>query len=437
MAKRQIVSYYPTRDCFRKIYRGKAHYVGKGRRKGETEKQRFERAVAEWLKLKEKIDRGEKQGQESRHAAGIKSGGLDINLPFKQIRPKHAASFAYDYSQDPDELPGSVVAAPADATIDELADAFLSGIRLMSQAGKRAVSTYREAKDSLADFQGFCKRYRRRKVEQIDAQLLLSYRNRQFELMYGNEHSPFTTKRRLRYVKKLVEWGFENEFIESMPRNINGNYAKVELPDPEPKPFTIQQVKQLWKAANTKTKFSRKSNRNALYLLLGLNCGYRSGDIASLRHEHVNWETLVIERKRTKTNSPQIHKLWPLTAELLREEMTDLSEHELMLLDERGGSLVVESIDGKTAKTDCIGRCFNRLKVKIGWKGPGMGHSVLRDTGAQALKDHYPDSPLIVKHYLGHKTRDVVRHYVNESVESRKPLFDAIDWLDGHFGLKL
>ena len=116
--------------------------------------------------------------------------------------------------------------------------------------------------------------------------------------------------------------------------------------------------------------------------------------------------------------------------------MTDPAEHELCLLDERGGTLVTESLDATTAKTDCVGRCFNRVKEKAKITGPNKGHSVLRDTSAQALKDNgFPRH--IISEFLGHKNRDVARHYITETIESRKELFKAIDFLESHFNLKL
>lgn len=142
-----------------------------------------------------------------------------------------------------------------------------------------------------------------------------------------------------------------------------------------------------------------------------MNCGYRSGDIATLKHAHIRKEgegksqVWYIFRTREKTGSPQCHKLWKLTRQLLQEEMTDPETTELVLLDECKQPLVVESMDTKTAKSDCIGRMFGRLKGKLGWTGAGRGHSSLRDTAAQALKDnHYPQH--LIKQFLGYKNRD-------------------------------
>jgi integrase len=405
------LNYDPTRDCYKKTRKGKPYYVGQGRLPDESEEYREKRAIAEWLQ----IERGLREHSSTTFHAD----------------PFHSS--AHDYSLDPD-LPAIIRLPCGEVTVDELVGILLQSIRQLAESGARAISTYREAKDSLADFQAFCKRYGKTLISEVDAHFVLAYKNKQHELMHNRVYSAYVVQRRLRYVVRLMEWGYENEFVDVLPRNINKNLYQVDLPEPTPHPFTNQQVQQLWMTAKTKSKCSRKGYRNCLYILLGLNLGYRAGDIASLRHEDIDWTSYVVHRKRAKTNAAQIHKLWPLTAKLLAEEMTDPTEHELVLLDERGGLLVVESLDAKTAKTDCIGRCFNRLKTKLDWRGPHMGHSCLRDTSAQALKDNgFPRE--IIKQFLGHKERDVVRHYVTESVASRKDLFTAIDWLEGYFGL--
>lgn len=435
----RIISWYPARQCWRKKYQGKTYYLATGGVcNGEQDKEGYLTAVAEWSDLKRRIDNGLPIQKMELPSAGQVRPRLDIKLPLKQLPVE---SFAYDYRNEPD-LPGELLAVPNEVTLDALVEAFIAEYRQLADMGERAVSTFRGARDALADFQGFAKRHKVTHVNRVEprrfSHFLKCYRDKQLELISKGEHSAFTAKRRLLFVRKLIEWAYENEYLDNLPRKVNGNYAKVPLPDPNPQPFALEEVKAIWKAATTKNKFSRKSNHNALYILLGLNCGYRSGDIATLKHEHLieHEGRLLIVRKREKTNSPQIHRLWPITAQLLREQMTDPDEHDTLLLDERGGKLVVEFIDKKTSHTDCIGRCFNRLKLKVGWSGPNKGHSVLRDTSAQALKDK-GYAKHVIKQFLGHKERDVMRHYVTESIESRRELFDALDTLDTYYGLKM
>lgn len=58
-------------------------------------------------------------------------------------------------------------------------------------------------------------------------------------------------------------------------------------------------------------------------MLLGLNCGYRQTDIASIHPREIDWKRGEISRKRTKTvkkkRTPTVtYKLWPRTLDRSR-----------------------------------------------------------------------------------------------------------------------
>ena len=63
-------------------------------------------------------------------------------------------------------------------------------------------------------------------------------------------------------------------------------------------------------------------------------------------------------------------------------------------------------------------------------KGKGMKY--FRKTGAQTLTKQFPETPHIVKQYLGHKERDVVRHYRKQDYAL---LFKGLEWMEKHFDL--
>lgn len=431
----RIINWYPTRQCWRKKYQGKMYYLATGGVcKGEQDQEGYLAAIAEWHSIKQRLDEGLDARPEATKQVSPPRPRLDIKLPSKQIPVQ---PFAYDYRNEPDQLPQAVLVHPHHATLDDLILAFVEDFKHRAATGDCSISTYRESRDCLADFQGYATKYKRTLVADIDEHFLKCYRDKQRELVQQQANSAYTAKKRLYYVKRFIEWAYKHRYLQEMPRNVDRHFARVvKLPNPAPKPFTLQEVKALWKAATTKHKFSRKSYRNALYILLGLNCGYRAGDISALKHSHLRQENgyWIIDRKREKTGSPQVHKLWPITHQLLLDEMTDPAEHENMLLDERGGLLVVASLEQKTGLNDCVGRCFNRVKAKAGLTGAGTGHSVLRDTGADTIKQHFPATPHIVSQYLGHKPKGMHTHYAREHYEL---LFDALDWLDDHFKLKL
>lgn len=396
---------------WKRVYLGKTYYL-KTKCNGKSDIQGYQLALNEWEALKQKIDRE------------FESQPVGVRL-------------ATNYSAFPDELPESVLIQPDNATIDDLAASFVAEFKHRAETGDCGITTFRENRDCLADFQGYAKKYQRKLASEIDEHLLKCYRDKQRELVQQTSISAYTAKKRLYCLKRFIEWAYKHRYLSEFPRNVDRHFSKVvKLPDPSPNPFTVKEIRAIWKASITKGKFSRKSYKTSLFILLGLNCGYRSGDIAKLKHSHLRKENgiYIIDRKREKTGSPQVHALWPLTAKLLFDEMTDPKESDFMLLDERGGMLVTENIEGVTAINDCIGRCFNRVKSKAKITGKGTGHSSLRDTGADAIKKQFPAYPQIVSQYLGHKATGMQTHYTREHYET---LFASLEWLDEHFKLTL
>lgn len=435
----RLLNWYPTRQCWRKKYRGKMYYLGTGGQcQGPEDSEGYLVALGEFAEIKRRVDEGQTPRptparKQADKPAPAPSSDFEvvIDIPVKQL-----AGMATDYSSDPDELPQAILAQPQEATLDELIGSFVDDFKQRALLEDVSISMYREVKDCLDDFQGYARKYKRAKIEQLDEHLLKCYRDRQRELVQAGEFSPFTVKKRLANLKRFIEWAYRHRYLDSIPRNVDKHFAKVvKLPDPDPQPFTLEQVKAIWKQATKKGKFSRKSQKNALFVLLGLNCGYRSGDIASLKHSHLRKENgfWIIDRKREKTGSPQVHKLWPLTYQLLMDEATDPAESEIMLRDERGGLLVDHVID-RVGSNDCIGRCFSRIKIRAGITGKNTGHAVLRDTGADAIKKQFPETPHIVSQYLGHKPKGMQTHYTREHYDL---LFQALDWLESYFDFKL
>lgn len=422
----RIISWHRARCCWRKKYKGQTHYLATGGVcKGENDLAGYEIALGEWFDIKRRAD----AAKTDQPALALATYGEPLKLPLKKV-----ASFATDYRALPDELPNAGIVAVSDAPINALVEAYLAEVRQRVDSGKRSIATFKEARDKLGDFQGYARKYRRTTIDKVDAHLLKCYRDTQLALIDQGGVSTFTAKKRLSAVKRFLEWCYRNEFVEMLPRNPDRTFAQVELPKPEPHPFTRDEVRGLFRTALTTRNNRGHDYRNALFVAMGLNLGYRSGDIATLRHEHIRKDNGVwyVERGRQKTGSPQNHKLWEVTWELLEKEMTDPQRHELVLVDENGGPLVKEWMD--RAKQDCVQQAFKRLKRRIGWKGPHRGHSCLRDTGADTLKKQFPENASVVSQYLGHMPQGVVTCYAREHYDR---LFDALDWMDGYFRLKL
>ena len=232
------------------------------------------------------------------------------------------------------------------------------------------------------------------------------------------ERGAVDAKHHLRTFKAVLLWGSESNLIPwELPRNlISKKWATINLGQPNTDSLTVEEVTKLLAASTGTTK---------LAILLGLNCGYYSYDISTLRHGMIDWETGLISRGRHKNDISSQHKLWPVTARSLREQATDPAKSDLMLLRDSGKPLVVVGTkeEGRPVKSDSIIKSFNVVRKKV---GVTLSFKALRKTSTQALEKHFQNSPWIVELFLAHVETRTRKHYTGKSFDVLHP---ATDWL--------
>ena len=303
-------------------------------------------------------------------------------------------------------------------TIDELVARYLDArkLRLGSKTKPLSQASYREDVRLLNAFKAFCQGKGKSKLAvALSSEVLGQYR----DSLITSTEGPFSVRHKLRAVKALLLWAYDEELIDNLPRCVK-KYNDITLPDPKPRFFTIKQVQTLYNNASPRLK---------LWILLGLNCGFTQTDISSLTPDMVDWESGIIARDRQKTGVDSQHKLWPLTLKMLREQ----AGSGPLLLTTRGGQpLLQERIkeDGNPSKTDMIGRAFASLKEEVGMTLP-FKH--FRKTGANAIAKHFQDKPWLVELYLAHRDPRMRKHYTQQHYDE---LHKAIEWLSDHFGLE-
>jgi integrase len=184
---------------------------------------------------------------------------------------------------------------------------------------------------------------------------------------------------------------------------------------------------------DVKALFSAANPRAKVYILLGLNLGYTQADIASLEHSMIDWAQAIVTRNRHKTGQPQQAKLWPLTAKMLKQEMTDPRKSTLVLLGKNGNPLIVETVNdkGNPAQVDAIRMAFNRLKAKLKITGDSRGFAIFRKTSANNIAQANQDAPHLVDLFLGHTQKTMAKHYANQHFDL---LYKATDWLAAQYG---
>lgn len=226
--------------------------------------------------------------------------------------------------------------------------------------------------------------------------------------------------------KAFVRYLYAKRLIE-LPRNLN-NY-KIEVKRQKIVICSKDEVRLFLDNATGQLK---------LHVLMMLNCGYRSTDIATLRDTEVDWDQGRIIRKRHKTkdvkNVPEVnYKLWTETFDLLKRWR---SGQETVLLTKSGGlwafDELVDKPDGsvKVKQTDNIATIFNRLRKKIGVDKPLAS---IRKTAGSEL-DHDAEFGRYAEHFLGEAPdRIATIHYLTPSQER----FDAaLVWLGKRFGIE-
>jgi integrase len=259
-------------------------------------------------------------------------------------------------------------------------------------------------------------------VKSVDGGVLVRYHA---HLLKQIAEGRWTTKTASHYfagVKTWVNWLYDTEAIQSIPRGIKR--LVIRRYAPPIKTFGLDQIKLL---------LSKASLRTRLYCLLALNCGLYQSDVATLRRDEVDLKAGTITRRRTKTrhlpNPPVVtYVLWTATKNALAEHMA--ADGDLALLGEGGLSLLRKEVtaEGKLKKTDAIKSAFDRLLLKTKLTG---SYKLLRKTSASLLADsQWPD---VVDLFLGHAAAKISDKHYAQAAQGR--LRDALEWLRGRYGV--
>jgi integrase len=192
---------------------------------------------------------------------------------------------------------------------------------------------------------------------------------------------------------------------------------------------------KVWKVAELHEIWKAGSESERLYLLLMLNCGFTSMDMAMLelgpqgqsefvdvesygREQTILWtkgKQWVIAGRRTKTGVYGRFPLWQETTDLLRKRLKgtvrDGETSKLAILSERGNPLIHW---GTKAHTDSVGLALRRLIKELAGEGKirRLNAKALRKTGAQLIRDM--SSEEIAQCYLRHTAKTVSgKYYTN------------------------
>lgn len=450
MPRKRELTWHKARKCWKRTYKGRTYYFAKGQCRGKTDEAGYQQALHEFHLLRVRLDR-EARGVEQDAAVEVAAQQVPPRRPF--MAPFGEQSFAAPVGTGPmpmeaefgaydTEIPMATDYArlgftptplngkpPTEIMLTELVEQYLVARRVDVEAGKLSVAMYGQDKCKAEDFLAFAADQGVTMASQIAEPLLDFYRQIQLKLTVHEDTdariSGETAKKRLATIARVIRWGYKRRYVGEMPRNLDREFAAVPIPEPEPNFLSVDEVRQVFLNASTRTR---------LYILLALNAGYTQREIALLEHAHVDWDTGVITRKRPKTSKPQVHKLWPSTLKLLRAEATPGGPKGLVLLGAKGNPLIVQEVrtDGMLRHNDTIRLAYARVVKKLGHKGLKWAFKTLRKTGCDLIAQEYQKYPHVTDQYLAHGEKKMSRHYCDEHFDL---LFEALAWLDKQFHL--
>lgn len=414
------LTWHGARNCWKKYYRGKHYYFGKGSCRGKSDMTGYKLALEEWKAKKHELD-------------GMPDPQQQMGIDARGIDPTTAATFATSWEGLSHRPAAIAPASIAERRLEPLSNLFLAGDLARAKAGQISNKEYMNRKAAVDDFLAFARGKAHEVMSGNDGLLLLDYRQALLYLMNPkpadkkHQISGHTACRRLKHVKRLYEWAWKANAIQGIPRTLDRSFTRIDMPAPHPQFYSPDEVRTLFNAATPRTK---------LYIALALNCGYRQTDIATLDHRMIDWDQGIIERDRHKTKKKGIrqrHKLWPVTLQLLKAEAG--KGPGTVLLSQNGTKLYRDQLtgdDGVYRHMDVIALAFARLTRKL--KFPtGKTFKMFRSTGANAIAQKYQRTPEVTDLYLGHAIKGLRLHYAAMHYDL---LFKALEHLDSVYQLK-
>lgn len=247
------------------------------------------------------------------------------------------------------------------------------------------------------------------------------------------KYHKFVDAKNLAEASKLDYWTYFKEFIQcccddaikkTIPLNLHKKSYNFSPDKKTPAPATIAEANYVLGVLQEKNKPLYE-----LAVLLHLNCGMYSKDIAMLKKSDVDLKNKTLTYKRTKaTKHEQIEKvtypLWARTVELL---ILLESDHDIYCLTTRNGTNYAVNEDGK--RKDVLGKNFGRYRDK---HLPEYKKTLMdfRKTGCTELENQkHPDS--ISRQFLQQSADDTKGKWYSGQI--RTPFTEAVEGLEKVF----
>lgn len=356
--------------------------------------------------------------------AGINLNELDTSARLKLMKAVHS-------SQDKIHE----VTPNKDRTLSHHIETYRLNAQAEVNARKIKPGRYVKIDNSLNWLSKFVEQKHFSSIDEVDADFVKGYHLWLIEQQKVHKSFGVFTRRDHWQVFRVWTIDLAESRLIPLPVNLLSKKFVVKVPKLKYRYWTREEFHDM---------YSRTTERNQLFLLLTVNCGFYDSDIGCLKKSELNLKKGTITRQRTKTGEEldEDHHvsssvpvitwyLWPETIKLLKKH---LSNHaELALTNDDGGPLWEDGIRpeghpkaGKYWKNDNIHSAFSRMVKSLKIEDHNTVEN-LRKTSAQFLNDsQYRDC---VKQFGGWAERDIEKTNYVAVPEAR--FKEACLWLRG------
>lgn len=314
-------------------------------------------------------------------------------------------------------------------SIAEHMDAWLAEAKLTVDAGELTDKGYKGKKDGIETMRRFVAGQSFGKPVEVE-QLLTDYRAHLLKLValrrrleaeaegrkvtgrgkspdkFG--YAPGTFNDKVKFGGQFIKWCWKRSALKEQPRNYEDFVAKLHT-EKQGEPLTVDGIQKIWAVAN---------DRQRCFMALGLNCGFKNGDVIDLEGKHIQGARLLGIRKKTeKLRVPMNYALWPLTQRLIEAERNNTGDDAPVFVNTKGNRIT----------TGTFSALFRKLADRA---GVDATFEQLRDTSTDLVKqalhagDH--DSNLLDR-FLAHKNNKMSQHYTTDDPRFiQSPALDKI-----------
>jgi integrase len=300
-------------------------------------------------------------------------------------------------------------------TIEDVADAYLTGQHDKARAGKMRLRSYRDCDSAVMAF-----------VDTVGA-------NRPAETIRPDDFAAharvlsrlgsYAYNRNVAIVRGMFKWAYGSELIEHPARygesfSIREESAKRR----ERRASDLEHGKRLFTADEAAKLIETSVPPLRAMILLGINCGFGNTDVALLAWSDLDLRSGWYEAPRQKTMIDRRAPLWPETVEALkamrnhRPKAKDPADERLVFLTHFGVPFVRERSTEKddviqhVSVVDSVALLFGRLLESLKMKQRGRSFYALRATFRTWAVE--VDKEIAAKRIMGHAFEGVTSAYV-------------------------